>query len=111
MSESTSIFPRPSGWKGHKGDRYWTKDSTYGVRYKCQSCGRESLGIREGARMHQTTCQNYPHAEIAAKSAADAADKARIVEMLSGTDWASMDLWSLQRVESALPKKPEATHA
>lgn len=33
---------KPSGWKGLKTDAYWTKDSKYGVRYMCSTCGRQS---------------------------------------------------------------------
>lgn len=57
------LVSRPSGWKGHKGDRYWTKDSKYGVRYRCQTCGKNSLGISNAERMHMKDCAHYPKPE------------------------------------------------
>lgn len=35
---------KPSGWKGRKGDNYWHKDTTYGVKSMCSDCGKESSG-------------------------------------------------------------------
>lgn len=49
---------RPPGWKGKAGDRYWTKDSAYGVRYRCQTCGRECLGTGSVDRNHLRTCSD-----------------------------------------------------
>jgi hypothetical protein len=41
---------KTSGWKNpiQNGSPFWTKDSVYGVRYKCMYCSRERLGIRFG---------------------------------------------------------------
>jgi hypothetical protein len=50
---------KPNGWKGKKTDIWWTKDSAYGVRYKCPECGKESLGIVWGQAektMHWREC-------------------------------------------------------
>jgi hypothetical protein len=49
---------KPPGWKGIREDPYWTKDTKYGVRYKCSACGREALGIRYGimSHNHYKTC-------------------------------------------------------
>lgn len=36
---------KPSGWKGKKEYPFWTKDSVYGMKYKCSACGKEVLGV------------------------------------------------------------------
>jgi hypothetical protein len=35
---------KPSGWKGAKNDRYWTKDTRRGAHMKCTDCGRDTHG-------------------------------------------------------------------
>ncbi len=49
---------KPSGWKGKKGDRYWHKDSAYGVRSICSDCGKETLGWANDfdQKYHWSTC-------------------------------------------------------
>ncbi len=49
---------KPSGWKGKKDDRYWHKDSKYGVRSKCSDCGKNCLGwASDGdSRFHYGDC-------------------------------------------------------
>jgi hypothetical protein len=52
------VFKQP-GWKGKKNDLYWTKDSAYGVRYKCSFCGKEKLGMstsQTSEAMHTKEC-------------------------------------------------------
>jgi hypothetical protein len=49
---------KPSGWKGKRTDRFWTKDSVYGVRYMCSDCGRDALGSIGGLSMH---AMNHHH--------------------------------------------------
>lgn len=46
------------GFRGKKGDRWWTKNSTYGVRYQCSACGKITLGMHgtDDPRMHWPTC-------------------------------------------------------
>lgn len=53
---------KPSGWKGKKDDDFWTKDSKYGVRYMCSTCGRQVLG-RSLHRMHYGWCEKKPSEE------------------------------------------------
>lgn len=51
--------PKPSGWKGKRTDHWWTKDTVYGVKYKCPYCGKESLGMVWGKAqetMHRGSC-------------------------------------------------------
>lgn len=50
---------KPSGWQGEWGDLFWTKDSKYGCKYKCQTCGRERLGTYGNRHpyMHTPTCE------------------------------------------------------
>jgi hypothetical protein len=45
---------KPAGWKGAKGETFWTKNSRHGVRYKCQTCGCERLGY--GRNNHYDDC-------------------------------------------------------
>lgn len=49
---------KPSGWKGDWGDLFWTKESVYGLKYKCQSCDHEQLGTygNKHKRMHRADC-------------------------------------------------------
>jgi hypothetical protein len=49
---------RPSGWKGNPGDKFWTKDSKFGVKYKCQECGKECLGTycKDDFHHHKKDC-------------------------------------------------------
>lgn len=35
---------RPSGFKGKKTDKFLKKDSAYGQKYFCNSCGKTALG-------------------------------------------------------------------
>lgn len=77
MTETIRIT-KPSGWKGAKEDAYWTKDSKYGVRYKCSACGREVLGSGSADRMHWTDCPVRVEwaAKQAEKKAAEVAEAA-----------------------------------
>lgn len=53
------VATRGSGFRGPKDARFWTKDSKYGVKYQCTSCGRVTLGIYgtgDGPEMHRTGC-------------------------------------------------------
>ncbi len=45
---------KPSGWRGKKIDRYWTKGTAYGVKYMCSECGRQQLGFP--LRSHLSGC-------------------------------------------------------
>lgn len=50
---------KASGFKGRKDDKWWTKNSAYGVRYQCSSCERITLGMYGNGsepRMHYSTC-------------------------------------------------------
>lgn len=35
---------RPSGFRGKKTDKFLRKDSAYGQKYFCNSCGKTALG-------------------------------------------------------------------
>lgn len=41
-------------WKEGSSDLFWTRDSQYGVKYKCKVCGKENLG--RGAYNHWPEC-------------------------------------------------------
>ena len=47
---------KPRGWI--EGTRFYTKDSKYGLKYKCTECGREALGFTHGTdeRHHWDKC-------------------------------------------------------
>lgn len=46
--------PKPSGWKGKRGDDWYTKDSAYGVLYMCGVCLRPTK--RAGFHGHYPSC-------------------------------------------------------
>jgi len=58
-------FALPSGYKvsataRHRGVVYFTKDTTYGVKYLCACCRKETVGINwSGERMHWSFCTSY----------------------------------------------------
>jgi hypothetical protein len=52
-----------SGFRGTKTDKWWTKDSKYGVKYQCSSCGKITLGQDNDAYMHWPTCDRRKTAE------------------------------------------------
>ena len=69
-------YVRPAGWQdnGYGGD-FYTKNSSYGVRYQCRICRTVTLGIAGGdfrARMHRRWCPLHPEA-IASRGADDVA--------------------------------------
>lgn len=52
-------FKLQSGWKDfNPKSLYFTKDSTYGMRYLCKACGRETLGL--GSYNHCDWCPHKP---------------------------------------------------
>lgn len=51
------VYKKPSGWKGSKGDTYWTKDTALGVKYMCQTCGRSVLGLGADSYNHRADCE------------------------------------------------------
>ncbi len=46
-------FKVPRGWTDDR-QHFYTKDSTYGVKYKCKVCDKEHLGY--GRHNHWTFC-------------------------------------------------------
>ena len=61
---AVSKVKKPSGWKdkgGFGGDKYYTKDTKYGVKYMCKFCGKSNVGIDfSGRHMHWKSCPHYP---------------------------------------------------
>jgi hypothetical protein len=53
---------KPAGWRGEWGDIFWTKDSVYSVKYRCQTCGCENRGTRgdHSPNMHKPGCAVLP---------------------------------------------------
>jgi hypothetical protein len=57
---------KASGFRGANTDRWWTKDSKYGVRYQCSSCGKIILGLYDNgqdSRHHYSGCVRLAVAE------------------------------------------------
>jgi hypothetical protein len=46
--------PAPRTWSSNRGSMYWTKKTRYGVRYKCKSCEKETLGQDHGYMLVST---------------------------------------------------------
>jgi len=51
-------YLRGSNEKENKGSCFYTRDSAYGVRYRCKYCGKDNLGINFGdkTKMHFAKC-------------------------------------------------------
>jgi hypothetical protein len=47
---------KASGFRGARDAKWWTKDSKYGVKYQCASCGKITLGSGNDSGMHWPTC-------------------------------------------------------
>lgn len=50
---------KPSGWKGSKTDKWYTRSTKHGCQYMCPYCGKPTLGCYFGeqeARMHFNNC-------------------------------------------------------
>lgn len=45
-------------WKDGGNEAYWVKETKYGMRYKCVTCGAEQLGTG-GRNFHMTPCPLY----------------------------------------------------
>lgn len=58
---------RAGGFRGAKDDKWWTKNSKYGVKYQCSSCGKITLGWRESndAGMRWASCRRLSDASPA----------------------------------------------
>jgi len=58
---------KTSGFRGSKTDKWWTKNSKYGVKYQCSSCGKITLGMYgtgNDAIMHLSTCSRRKATEV-----------------------------------------------
>jgi hypothetical protein len=54
---------KASGFRGARGAKWWTKDSKYGVKYQCSSCGKITLGTGNDSDMHWSACGRRKTAE------------------------------------------------
>ena len=65
---------KASGFRGSKNDKWWTKDSKFGIKYQCSACGKITLGMHGSgdARMHWSTC-NRQETTVADGTSAGAA--------------------------------------
>lgn len=53
------FYPPGGAWKD-TSRLYWTKESKYGLKYKCKACDKENLGMGEGRYNHWPFCNYHP---------------------------------------------------
>ena len=61
MSE---ILMKKSNEKHSKGSNFYTRESVFGMKYRCRYCGKDNLGMWFGEdmrRMHYKSCQVLRH--------------------------------------------------